>query len=406
MPRLTTVSEISPLVRSRRSLLASGWTERSIAAAVREKDLHVVRRGSYLYAKDAAELWPEGLHLAHVIAVARDTSDAGVASHESAGVVWGLPLYRYRPTRVHLTTPSPARISSGVDVMRHVAPLPHADIVVRNGIRCTSLERTVFDIVRTLSPEASVVCADAAERSMAQRGHVWDEDPVEHWRRSMRKRVEAAPRARGIRQARWVTAFANGKAQLPGESVSRLQLVRIGFATPELQVPVAGPGGRTYFVDFGLRGVRAFGEFDGKGKYLDEAMRREMSVEDVLLEEKQREDWIRGTTQWRFARSGARSTALLRPRWPPVSRRSHPPSCVGGVSRSCARRAHDLTARGRLCHGGYVWRALVAKPCARVARGAGAGTCVLSARGFTCAERTTKRRAHDLPTVGQSCARR
>ena len=96
--------------------------------------------------------------------------------------------------------------------------------------------------------------------------------------------------------------FADGRAQLPGESVSRLQLVRLGFARPRLQVPVAGPHGQTYWVDFGLDDVDALGEFDGKGKYLDEAMRDGLSLEAVLLEEKKREDWIRGRTQRRFAR--------------------------------------------------------------------------------------------------------
>jgi hypothetical protein len=187
-------------------------------------------------------------------------------------------------------------------VFRHVAPVPASDIVLLHGIRCTSLERTVFDMIRTLETEASVAAADAAERQFALRGRVWDEDAVDHWRRSMRDRIDAASGARGIRRARWVAAFADGRAQLPGESVSRLQLVRLGFDVPQLQVPVAGPGGRTYFVDFGLTDVRAFGEFDGKDKYLDAEMRRGLPIERVLLEEKQREDWIRGTTQWRLAR--------------------------------------------------------------------------------------------------------
>jgi hypothetical protein len=120
----------------------------------------------------------------------------------------------------------------------------------------------------------------------------------------MAERIDAASGARGIRRARWVIAFADGRAHLPGESVSRLQLSRLGFRPPQLQVPVAGPAGRRYFVDFGLTDVRAFGEFDGRDKYLDEAMRRGLPLERVLLEEKQREDWIRGTTQWRFARWG------------------------------------------------------------------------------------------------------
>lgn len=301
---LMSVSELSPLVRSRRSLLAAGWSERALELAVREGRLHTVRRGSYIAADDRSNLWAESRHLAHVIAVARDAAGLGVASHESAGVVWGLPLYRHRPRRVHLTTPAPARISSGPDVMRHVAPLPASDVTVRGGIRCTTLERTVFDMTRTLSAEAAVACADAAERMLAFRGRVWDEDAATYWRRAMAERVAAASGARGVRQARWICGFADGKAQLPGESVSRLQLMRIGFEVPQLQVPVAGPRQNMYFVDFGLRDVQAFGEFDGKGKYVDEAMRRGVSLEKVLLDEKQREDWIRGTTQWKFARWG------------------------------------------------------------------------------------------------------
>lgn len=314
MRRAVSVSELSPLIRSTRALLQGGWTERSVAAAVRGGELTQVRRGWFMAAGDSAELWPEGRHLAHVIAVTRDSTGDAVASHVSAGVVWGLPLYRHEPARVHLTTDAPRRISSGGDVMRHVGPLPATDVVVRQGIRTTSLARTVFDLVRTLPPEAAVACADAAERMLALRGREWDEAAVLSWRRGMSGRLAAASGARGVTQARWVTAFANGRAQLPGESVSRLQLVRLGFQTPQLQVPVAGPGGRSYFVDLGLDDVGAFGEFDGKGKYLDEALRRGIPLERVLLEEKQREDWIRGTTQRRFARWGDEhivSTAAL-----------------------------------------------------------------------------------------------
>ncbi|WP_375385688.1 hypothetical protein [uncultured Microbacterium sp.] len=304
MARHATVADLSPLIRSRTALLDTGWTERGIASAVARKTLSVVRRGWYMAADEHAALWPEGRHLAHVIAVARDATGAGVVSHASAGVLWDLPLYRHSPAHVHMTLASPGRISSGRDVMRHLAPLPREDVVIRHGIRCTTLERTVFDEIRTLGAEASVACADAGERLIGLRGRVWDEDAVAWWRRAMNARLLGVSGARGVRQARWVAAFANGRAQLPGESVSRLQLVRLGFGMPRLQVRVEGPGRKRYFVDFGLDDVRTFGEFDGKGKYLDEAMRRGLTLEQVLLEEKQREDWIRGTTHWRFARWG------------------------------------------------------------------------------------------------------
>ena len=271
---------------------------------MRERDLHLVRRGWYMRSEEWSRLWPEGAHLAHVLAVARDARGGAVMSHLSAAVLWGLPVYRCPMTRVQMTVPSPSRISSGPDVMRHVAPLDASDVVVRHGIRCTSLRRTVFDVIRTTTVETAVACADAAERMMILRGREWDLEARDSWRRSMRELLVAANGARGIRQARRVAEFADGRAQLPGESVSRLQLVRLGFAVPDLQVRVPGPQHNDYFVDFAMKDVRSLGEFDGTAKYTDEALRRGLPLDVVLLEEKRREDWIRGVTQWRFARWG------------------------------------------------------------------------------------------------------
>jgi hypothetical protein len=300
---------LAQLVRSRTDLLQHGWTDRRITAAVREGELFAFRRGWFMASADRENLWPEQRHHAHVIAVARDARGPAVMSHASAAVLWGLPLYAMRLARVHMTTATPKRISSAPDVFRHVAPLPASDVTVRGGIRCTSVSRTVFDLIRSLPVAAAVAAADAAERQMADRQWEWDLDALVAWRRGLGERLSEAGGARGIRQARWVAEFADGRAQLPGESVSRLQLRRLGFADPELQVPVDGPDGRQYFVDFGLADVRSFGEFDGKTKYVDEALRSERTLEQVLLAEKQREDWIRGRTQWGFARWGSEHIA-------------------------------------------------------------------------------------------------
>ena len=70
-----------------------------------------------------------------------------------------------------------------------------------------------------------------------------------------------------------------------------------------MQVCVPGPRGSTYFVDFGLDDVPAWGEFDGTGKYTDPAMMAGVGY-GPLAAEKEREDWIRGTTHRPFARWG------------------------------------------------------------------------------------------------------
>ncbi len=293
------------LVRSRNDLVLNGWTDRRIADAVRRGVLFRIRRGWYIAAGDYASLKPEERHRAHVIAVARDATGGAVMSHSSAAVLWRLPLYRIDCVWVHMTMEPSARISSVPDVKRHVADLPADDIAIVDGIRATSLSRTVFDLIGALPLSAAVSLADAAERTMGERLREWDMDSVVSWRRGLQERVANATGSRGIRQARWVADFSDGRAQLPGESVSRLQLHRLGFARPVLQAPVPGPDGTTYYVDFRFADVDGFGEFDGKDKYFDEAMRSGKTLEQVLFDEKRREDWIRGTTQSRFARWGS-----------------------------------------------------------------------------------------------------
>ncbi len=199
---------------------------------------------------------------------------------------------------------TPHHVSNSPDVHRHEGALRPEDVIVRHGMQCTSLERTVLDLARTSSMESAVSATDAALRSFTVDRNSYDKELAEQWCAELLARA-ARSHLRGIRRARQVIAFADGRAQLPGESVSRLHLWRLGFAAPSLQVEVAAPGGGAYFVDFGLDDVRAFGEFDGEGKYRDEALRREKTIEQIMLEEKQREDWVRGRTHRRFARWGS-----------------------------------------------------------------------------------------------------
>ncbi|MFE6997404.1 hypothetical protein ACFVAE_15670 [Microbacterium sp. NPDC057659] len=296
------VAELAPLIRSRRMMLTDGWTERTLQSAVKTKRLHVVRRGWYIEGEEWNGFWPEERHRALVIAATRDARTDAPVCRTSAAVLFDLPFYHLDPRWVHFICGPDSRNSSRGDVKRHPEPLGPFDTEIIDGIRCTTLSRTVFDLIRVLPLEAAVAVADAAERQMAQRGREWDLDAVESWRMGLAERIAERPGIRGIAQARWVAEFADGRAQLPGESVSRLQLHRLGFAPPRLQVPVPGPHGNTFFVDFGLDDADSFGEFDGETKYRDKAKRNGKSIDDVLIDEKEREDWIRGTTGRGFVR--------------------------------------------------------------------------------------------------------
>lgn len=266
-----------------------------------------LHRGMYVARDTVDDLHPASVHRLHALAVvARMRGGAAVLSHLSAAVVHGLPQYRFGGSPVEFTLPVGSRASSRAGVRRHRDELDESDVVEVDGIRCTSLERTVFDVARTCGAEVAVSCADAALRREAGRGHGVDSTAQDAWRERMRERAARAAGRRGVTAARWVIEFADGRAQLPGESVSRLQLFRLGFRDLDLQVPIAGPAGRGYFVDIALRDCRTFWEFDGEAKYRDPALRGGATIEQVMLAEKRREDWIRGTTQWRLCRGGFR----------------------------------------------------------------------------------------------------
>ncbi|HKP09049.1 MAG TPA: hypothetical protein VJU58_17505 [Microbacterium sp.] len=312
MPRHVSFPDAAAAVRSRSQLRSQGMSERDIARAVERGELRKLQRNRFVAVEFWDDLWPESRHLVELSAAAAEMrAGRGVAAYESAGALHQLPFYRHAPDAVHITLPASSGMSSRPGLRRHRDRLPDGDIVTVSGLRCTSLDRTTFDLARALAPEAAIAAADAALRQVAMSADGYGEVAADAWRERMLERCEQSRGARGVRQAEQIIRFADGRSESPGESVGRLQLSRLGFRRLSLQVPVPGPHGKDYSVDIEIEDVRTFFEFDGKGKYVDEAMRSGRTLEQVLLDEKRREDWIRGTTQKRFVR--AESAHILTP---------------------------------------------------------------------------------------------
>lgn len=309
------------LIHTPSSLERLGRSPGALRRAVANGELRRIHRGRYVRADEWSSLHPEDQHLLLVLAVApaRLGGDV-VASHDSAAVLHRLPLYRRRPGGVHISGPRTRGVVSGPSpVLRHEVAIEPRDRTEVDGIPCTTLERTVYDMIRTTSRETAVAAADAALRLVAwdDRARSYSVATGEAWRRGLVERIRRSSGRRGIRQARWVAAFADGRAQLPGESVSRLYLDDLGFAPPRLQVPIPGPRGTTFEVDFGLDDVGVWGEFDGTGKYFDPAMLGGQTTREAFLREKEREDWIRGRSGRLLVRWGSahiQSAAALRRR--------------------------------------------------------------------------------------------
>lgn len=304
MRRRITPEEALALVRSRDQLLADGVSERSLRSAVSSGALVRVHRGYYVTARDWGLLWTEGRVLIRTVAVhLAHRYSRPVFTHTSAAALWELPLYGTLPDHANLLLESASHSQAFRSVARRAIAVSEGDITERHGMRCTSLVRTVFDLARTFSAEVAVSAADAALARVAVTAHRQDEDAAARWRDDLLRL--ARPGLRGVRQARWIADFADGRAQLPGESVSRLQLHRLGFRDVQLQVPVTGAAGATYFLDFGFPRSRCFGEFDGEDKYFDPESRASSTTAEAIFEEKRREDDVRGVTDWRLARWAA-----------------------------------------------------------------------------------------------------
>lgn len=235
-----------------------------------------------------------------------------VFGFETAAALHGLPLWGAEDARVHVLDPDvhPARSRPGV--VRHTGAFAAEDIVVRHGVFATSIERTLVDLVRTASAEAAVAVLDAALRAVAWRGHgVYDRAAADALRARLEERWARMPGARGIRQARFLAPLGDGRAELPGESVSRLWMRLLGAAEPELQYEVPLASGRRAYLDFAWPRLGRFGEFDGDRKYLDPEISGGRDVREVLREQRRREADIVAATGWTPVRWGSERLAGL-----------------------------------------------------------------------------------------------
>ena len=267
-------------IRLSREFVAEGFHHDELTQMTRRKELVHIRRGAYVE-PSSEEPDPRAAHRQLVEATIRQSSPEAVASYVSAAVLHGLPTWNDSLSRVHLS-----RNRSGGGRRRrryseiHGATLPERDVVLVDGIRTTSLGRTVVDLACALPMDRAAAAGDAALRLGA--------DPAE-----LTELLDEGGGRRGIAQARRAVAFLDGRSESAGESVSRVQFHRYGIPKPDLQHDVFGPDGE--FVgrsDFWWEQYNTLGEFDGKIKY-GRTLKPDQAVEDVLFDEKHREDALR-----------------------------------------------------------------------------------------------------------------
>jgi predicted transcriptional regulator of viral defense system len=265
-------------------LTTAGIDARPLRALCKHGQLVRLRRGSYVGAETWAMASGVERHRLRVRAAADVLPPESVFSHYSAAALYGLPILGAWPRDVHVIGARNRGGHAATGLRRHgTVNLPEP--VEVDGLRATSVARTVVDLARLCSFASAIVTADCSiansrHASSAANGAT-EEDLAEE--------LDRVPTGAGKVAARTTIPFANGLSGSVGESLSRAQFRQLGIPNPQLQHRFVDEQGEM-FADFFWEEYGVIGEFDGKAKYFDPQFARGLSPKDVFWKEKLRQD--------------------------------------------------------------------------------------------------------------------
>jgi very-short-patch-repair endonuclease len=176
-----------------------------------------------------------------------------VACHTTAALLWGFDLRSPEAAAsqpLHFLGPAGLNNRRVRGLQVHSSHLGTDDVMLHQGIWCTSPPRTACDVVRLGPPIDGLATLDAALRSGTC---------------STDQLAVAAQEQAGLREVirlRQLIPFADGRAESPMESRMRWRFIDGGLPAPDLQIEVRA-GSRRHRLDTGWREHRLGAEFDG-----------------------------------------------------------------------------------------------------------------------------------------------
>jgi hypothetical protein len=256
--------------------LAAGLDRNAVIARVRAGEWKRVRYGIYT----TSTLWRQNelagsLHVLECAAVIRRlTRPDSVISHTSAARLHGLVVPDTPDPGVWLTDPDQFRTGRGYRVRR--ASLPPSDTVALDGLRTTSVTRTLADVGREWDVVDTVVAADDAIAD----GRVTTEELT----------TAALAQTHWLGTGRAARAFSLTRvgAHSPHETRTRLALTAAGLPEPLLQAAVLVGSRLVAVLDMLWPEEGVFVDCDGRVKYTDPWRGR--SPAEVAWAEKRRQD--------------------------------------------------------------------------------------------------------------------
>lgn len=267
-------------------LLRFGLNSRKVKALVDSGELHRLRYLCYIRGNKWNALGPRSQAKERILAHAHGTltTSAGgfVYSHLSAARLHGLFVWGV-DDKVHvLHTTRPSSDRWGKDVRGHTESFTEDDVVQVQGLRATTLERTIFDSARMLSYPKALVIMDHGLRVGADRSRLTSLAAVSSGKR-------------GIRTLRKALVNADPRSESAGETLTRELMQRLSIRPPQPQFEVQSRLGR-HRMDFAWEEEKLALEFDGRTKYFDFN-----PTEEVIFQERRREKAL-VEEGWRFIR--------------------------------------------------------------------------------------------------------
>lgn len=229
---------------------------------------------------------------------------------QSAALLLGLAVSYADMGIVHIAV-SPGHGTSSIgQIRRHTIKGLEDEIATVDGIRITSLERTLFDCMRSVPFPQALAIADSGLRRY----------------RIGRQRILGYILARpanchGRRAALDAVLHADASSESGGESIARAVMIEEGFLLPSLQIWMDDPieeQGR-FRVDYSWSlpdGTTVIGEMDGREKYTNPEMTQGRGSIEVLADERLRESHLSARTRiirfgWKDVSNRKRFVKLL-----------------------------------------------------------------------------------------------
>ncbi|MBX9471814.1 hypothetical protein [Microcella sp.] len=262
------------------------WLQR----ATRHGEVVRLVRGIYVPREVIERLDPGDRELLRAVAAATRGRVRQPLCGISAARVWGVPILedQFSPEVIALGWDDRATRRAS-DLRYWATPDDGYRIVEHRGARVTDLPRTIAELGVRSSFARTVAAIDWAIR-VRRRGGAAATTLEE-----IRAAADALALVRGRARLERALAFADGRSESPGESWMRTLIHQLGFEVPDLQHEYRLADGRRFRSDFRWPSIHLAGEFDGRLKYRAGEAWGGRTAEQVVIEEKEREDAIRAT---------------------------------------------------------------------------------------------------------------